>query len=534
MDLFLAISPAAKNDLAQTLKDPQGSALRVELAHQEALRKLVEDWAVENGGTLVGPVDQAIVAQFPGANVLSLRNLKEKYEKFSGKSSIGVGLTPETALKALKKSPEFAGTTFYTETLNNLKKAEGEVPQGNNFHEDLHRHADGHKNDQIDAQKLKETKQAVIQALQGIQSQKPVLEALKQQAPELHQHILSLTQRIVELAGHLPRIKKSDQDGLKLIHYGKPGINNVDPSYMGTGGTPSQEYKQGLPEIPRSYWYRDGSQPEHTVARNGRERYSTTLFNPKLYDLSEDEQGLGPKARERHLSGKGKWTFGDTYLDEIKNAGYHGYYNSRSQLPHVVALFHTQPVQPAPLLPLISEPMAKSEVNKSPSQRIVDAISDQFPEHKCQNGDCYYSTEALYHLLGGKQAGWEPHTESGHWYLRSKGGKTVDATSMEPKNGRPKKLLTENPSKQALKIIDKVLMSSPVKKSLPKLPGATKFKQFHTAPGTIKGRKIKVQHADGTTSWKEVGAGMIQGQEAGAPNMGANSHPVSAREPNSK
>lgn len=52
--------------------------------------------------------------------------------------------------------------------------------------------------------------------------------------------------------------------------------------------------------------------------------------------------------------------------------------------------------------------------------------------------------------------------------------------------------------------------------------------------GTIHNGEVKVQHADGKKSWKGVRAGMIQGLEADAPMLGANSHPVSSREPGSK
>jgi len=52
--------------------------------------------------------------------------------------------------------------------------------------------------------------------------------------------------------------------------------------------------------------------------------------------------------------------------------------------------------------------------------------------------------------------------------------------------------------------------------------------------GTQLNGKVKVRHADGNAGWKGVRAGMIQGQEAGAPLFGANSHPVSSREPSSK
>lgn len=52
--------------------------------------------------------------------------------------------------------------------------------------------------------------------------------------------------------------------------------------------------------------------------------------------------------------------------------------------------------------------------------------------------------------------------------------------------------------------------------------------------GTIHNGEVKVTHSDGKSSWKGVRAGMIQGQEPDAPFGGANSHPVSSREPGSR
>lgn len=52
--------------------------------------------------------------------------------------------------------------------------------------------------------------------------------------------------------------------------------------------------------------------------------------------------------------------------------------------------------------------------------------------------------------------------------------------------------------------------------------------------GTTHNGKIKVQHADGSSSWKGVRAGMVQALEADAPGVGQNSHPVSSREPGSR
>lgn len=49
---------------------------------------------------------------------------------------------------------------------------------------------------------------------------------------------------------------------------------------------------------------------------------------------------------------------------------------------------------------------------------------------------------------------------------------------------------------------------------------------------TVDG-KMKIQHGDGGVGWKQLQSGMVQGQDPGGGPGGANSHPVSSREPSS-
>jgi hypothetical protein len=80
-------------------------------------------------------------------------------------------------------------------------------------------------------------------------------------------------------------------------------------------------------------------------------------------------------------------------------------------------------------------------------------------------GHCYVASEAAYHLLGGKDAGWTPmqiqHGGGSHWYLRHESGLILDITSeqfFKPvpyANGRGRGFLTRQPSKRAARVIDR-------------------------------------------------------------------------------
>lgn len=81
-------------------------------------------------------------------------------------------------------------------------------------------------------------------------------------------------------------------------------------------------------------------------------------------------------------------------------------------------------------------------------------------------GHCYVATEAIYHLLGGRNSGWAPtfisHEGSPHWFLR-RGTDVLDATSSQFATPVPyhqgigKGFLTAQPSKRARIVMERAL-----------------------------------------------------------------------------
>jgi 2'-5' RNA ligase len=134
----------------------------------------------------------------------------------------------------------------------------------------------------------------------------------------------------------------------KLIHYSKKaGLTSLDPTFQGTGA-PSEEYKHGLPSIPRTYFYQHGTEPEDIVKQGAVAKYTATLKpEHKIYDLAHDKDNIHHKLK---VASMGKQVnpgvvSSDDYLHAIKAAGYHGFKNSAStQLPNVIALFHAHPI----------------------------------------------------------------------------------------------------------------------------------------------------------------------------------------------
>ena len=91
---------------------------------------------------------------------------------------------------------------------------------------------------------------------------------------------------------------------------------------------------------------------------------------------------------------------------------------------------------------------------------------------KCHptTGHCYAASEALYHILGGKKAGYKPmygKTKKGnsHWWIVDEDENIIDVTaeqfyfhnSTPPyENGVGSGFLTKDPSKRAQKIINRM------------------------------------------------------------------------------
>ena len=88
-------------------------------------------------------------------------------------------------------------------------------------------------------------------------------------------------------------------------------------------------------------------------------------------------------------------------------------------------------------------------------------------------GHCYAAAEALYHFLGGKEAGYTPQVASfmegdikcTHWWIKYKNGDILDPTAeqftaigYEPPytSSKGAGFLTKNPSKRAAVIMDRV------------------------------------------------------------------------------
>lgn len=118
-------------------------------------------------------------------------------------------------------------------------------------------------------------------------------------------------------------------------------------------------------------------------------------------------------------------------------------------------------------------------------------------------GHCYVASEAAYHMLGGKEAGYKPmfvkHEGEPHWFLEGPNGTRLDITAGQFKTPVPyekavgKGFLTAKPSARAQTVINRVnLADRPVKQR-----GTVTITNGHTVTSEyMTARKVKDLNAE--------------------------------------
>lgn len=88
-----------------------------------------------------------------------------------------------------------------------------------------------------------------------------------------------------------------------------------------------------------------------------------------------------------------------------------------------------------------------------------------------KRGNCYAASEALYHIMGGKKAGWKPmrfplvgpnKRMDTHWFLKHVSGLVIDIsvrqfkTKPDYRDAVGSGFLTKKPSKRARRLINEL------------------------------------------------------------------------------
>jgi hypothetical protein len=144
------------------------------------------------------------------------------------------------------------------------------------------------------------------------------------------------------------QLSKSEETGreTKLIHFSpQKGLKDISPEFHGKNVRTTGE--KGAPEHKLAFYYREGAKPENVVTSGAQSKYVTKLDrHHKLYDLGQDTEGVLPSVKnwaDKKQINRGAYTNDDIHR-ELKDRGYHGFFNTKSALPDVVGMFHEMPV----------------------------------------------------------------------------------------------------------------------------------------------------------------------------------------------
>jgi len=143
-------------------------------------------------------------------------------------------------------------------------------------------------------------------------------------------------------------LRKSEHTGkeMNLVHYSpKKGLKEITTDFHGSNVRTTGE--RGAPEHKLAFYYREGATPEEVVASGAQSKYVAKLGSGhRLYDLGEDTENVRNIVKTRAEAKQvnpGAFTADDIHR-ELKDRGYHGFFNSKGALPDAVAMFHTMPV----------------------------------------------------------------------------------------------------------------------------------------------------------------------------------------------
>lgn len=147
---------------------------------------------------------------------------------------------------------------------------------------------------------------------------------------------------------------------MRVVHYSRvPGLTRLDPSYIGSGSLSRRERQDT--RVPVTFFYMAGTQPESLVTQSAKARYEGTVPD-RLLDL-------GQKLPEEVREGFRRDGRGGMY-QAIKDLGYFGFYNSRSDLPNAVAVFYPVDVKP-------TAPPTKEDATPNVEQVTVQAAREE-------------------------------------------------------------------------------------------------------------------------------------------------------------
>jgi hypothetical protein len=205
-------------------------------------------------------------------------------------------------------------------------------------------------------------------------------------------------------------LNQESPEAVRLFHYSTTeGLTELDPAKLGTGA-PAAETRRGVPALKRTFFYKEGTEPERVVARSPKMKavYAAELRpDQRIYDLTTDPDGL---IKQSVADNQGAYN-SEAALAAIRDAGYSGYTVSQGSMNNVVAVFDKVPVKPHPTRTLNQEQPRQLAPEQAESLRKELAKALQ-PADEGRDADWYDRDGKGF---------WNPDEDGtyGHWDVAS-------------------------------------------------------------------------------------------------------------------
>jgi hypothetical protein len=460
-----------------------------------------KSWIESHGGSLVSMGGDEGRAEVPAAYLDELDKIRKQYQEAVGSTvSVGVGMKLSESDRALLAAKLRGGDRieFYTDEVNEIvteAEKRGQQTEENKIADEYlnktelliktlkfkaaFRHPSGEVYDTGNCHRLDllpsgwEENPGLVHGFideQGkFYDRKQALEALKR--PDLR------------------HLDSTDLEGGSVGAVGEPRFRGLSKIAMNPGAfagvsAPSQATVDKPTPI----------QGEHSEAQVAADEQENSGQSPELTHAGDDfEQQFHDAARSQEQEDTQGHAQATKNIDDVKKKIVVALQMLKQQAPVMEQIKQTAPDAYQAMVGLaqaviglsreiqaaspvkkyeeeVEEILRKTE-RRNPRDMMVDAVRGALGAqvgHDCMGGDCYAGAEALYHLLGGNEAGWNPsvvnHQNVPHWYLKNRhSGTIIDPTANQREApapydmGKAKSFVTALPSKRAGQVISKVL-----------------------------------------------------------------------------
>ncbi len=180
------------------------------------------------------------------------------------------------------------------------------------------------------------------------------------------------------------------EEGVPVVHYGKPGLTEIDPNFAGSATDEQKFMRSGKPHAKTSSFYDfEDKAPEGTVlARSGDQKYSGRIQG-SIYDFAADPENYMGKAQQAIAQGYNGPAVNATDLAKLmaKDAGHSGISWKMDKGKPIYESFNPVSVRPSYLTGANKPSVGPLSAFKDVAGKIGQKLSEAYNGSKLEKAD---------------------------------------------------------------------------------------------------------------------------------------------------